>query len=359
MRLLESIRLSKTRQARATSRRDLSPSRLTFPLALNRLGGLTLSIASALGAVSGAAAAEDAAAYPSKTIQIVVPSESTGSSTMLARAIADKLTASWKVPVVVLNRPGGSTSVGTSDVARAAPDGYTILLTSSQFNTTPLVQSVPYDPIKSFIPLVPITREYTVIAANPAVPANNLKELVALAKAKPGAVTYAIANAGSPNHLAAEHFSTMNGIRMKMIPYKGSGSAITDVIAGQVQLTFNNAFNLGPLIKSGALKGLAVSGPNRLPSIPNVPTVAESGIEDFNGQFWFGTFLPAGVPKPIDDKLAAEINRIVAAPDFQQLTSSVGALQFVSNPEKFAEVVKDELAANATIIKSSGIKISK
>jgi len=317
---------------------------------------LLLIPAIALFAFSTAAPAAEPPVYPNKPIRFVLPYAPGGATSVSARILSQKLTEAWGQQVLVINQPGGNTTIGAEAVARSPADGYTIMMVTSTHIIAPLLQSVRYDPVKDFTPIAPMNKIETIVAAYPGLPVNSLKELVALAKSKPGQLNYATSSTGSPPHLAAELFSSMVGIKMQNISYKGGGPAMTDVIGGQVDLMFSNPINISPHVKSGRLKGIAISGASRASSMPGVPTFTESGVPGFNGAFWQGILAPAGLSKAMTDKLASEINKILATPEVKELIVNQGAVPFTATPEEFGSVMKADMANYAKVIKAANIK---
>lgn len=309
-----------------------------------------------LMAIAGTTAAQQA--YPSKPIRFITPFPPGGGTTVVARLVAQKLTESWGQPVIVENRPGGDTIIGADAVAKAAPDGYTILLASSTLVTINLLhREVPFDAIKDFAPVATLTSGEELLVLHPAVPANTLQEFIALAKSKPGQLNYSSAGNGTTNHLAGELFCILAGVKIQHIPYKGGGQALTDLIGGQVQMFMNNPLTLLPHAKSGKIKPIAISGETRLAALPQVSTFTEAGLPGFDVRFWYGVVAPAATPKRIIDKLSAEIGRILATTDFKEKLASQGFDPFFSTPEKMAAVMKAEFAKNANVIKIANIKM--
>ncbi len=319
---------------------------------------LRLLAAGILMAVAASATAQPA--YPTKPIRIIVPFPSGGSTDAVARIVGQKLTESWGQQVLVENRGGGNTIIGSDAAAKSPPDGYTVLLTTNAHIINPnLFFNLPYDTIKDFAPVATITSGELALALHPSVPANNLQEFIALAKAKPGQFNYASSGIGNPNHLAAEMFNLMANVRMQHVPYKGGGPALADLIGGQVQVHFATPITALPHIKSGKLKAIAVSGANRISVLPEMPTFTEAGLPGLDIKFWQAVFAPAGTPKPIVDKLSKELARIVALPDVREKLSSQGLEPFYSTPEQFAKLIKADLTRFAKLIKAANIKIDK
>lgn len=294
--------------------------------------------------------------YPSKPITIILPYAPGGSTSTLAYLIRQKLTESWGQQMIMLHRPGGSATIGAAVAAKAPPDGYTIVFVTATHVISPLLFAVPYDALKDFAPVTPVSNVEVMLVVHPSVPVQNLKELISLAKARPGQLNYATASAGSPAHLAAELFSMRVGIQMRAIAYKGGAPAVADLLGGQVELLFGNPINVAGHINAGRLRGIAVSGDRRLPGLQRVPTFTESGLPDFDVGFWQGILAPAGTSRTIIDKLAGEIARILAMPDIQQKMASLGVEPFVVSPDEFAARMKADMAKYAEVIKKRNIK---
>jgi tripartite-type tricarboxylate transporter receptor subunit TctC len=313
-------------------------------------------IAGALLALAGPAAAQQD--YPNKPIRFITPFPPGGSTTIVARLIGQKLTESWGQQVLVDNRPGGNTIIGTEALAKSAPDGYTIILTQTNHVINALLlPNLPYDSIKDFTPVATVASGEYVLVVGPSVPAGNLQELIALAKSKPGQLNYASAGNGGITHLATELLNMMAGIQTQHIPYKGSAPAMIDIIGGQVQMYICSPAAAVPHVRSGRLKPIAVSGESRVSVLPQVPTFTESGLPGFEVRTWYGILAPAGTPKAIVDKIAGEVARIVVAPDVRDELLAQGVEAFVSTPEQFAALLKLELAKYAKVIKVANIKL--
>jgi len=308
-----------------------------------------------LMAIAGPAVAQQD--YPSKPIRLIVPYPPGGSNNVLARLIGQKLTESTGQPINVDNRPGGNTVIGSEALVKSPPDGYTLMLTSATHVINPnLYPNLPYDAIKDFAMVGTVASTEEVLVVHPSIPANNLREFIALAKSRPGQLNYSSSGGGNLNHLAGEMFCIMTGVTMQHIPYKGGAPALTDIIAGQVQLGFQVPVNVIAHIKSGRIKALAITGENRLASLPQVPTFAEAGLPEFEAKVWFGVFAPAGTPKGIIDKLSAEIGRILTLPDIKEKLASQGLDPYISTPDQFAALVKAEMTRYAKVIKAADIK---
>ena len=298
------------------------------------------------------------APYPTKPIRFISPFAPGGSTSAMARLVGQKLTESWGQQVIVDNRPGGNTIIGTDALAKAAPDGYTIILTTNTHVINPsLIPKLPYDPIKDFAPVGTVYSSEFVLVINASVPAGNLQELIALAKAKPGQLNYATTGAGGSSHLANELLNLLTGIKTQHIPYKGAGPALVDLIGGQVQMFINNPLTVIPHIRSGRLKGLAVTGEARVPALPQVPTFTEAGVSGLDVNPWFCVLAPAGTPKAIIAKLSIEIARIVALPEVQDYLAKQGMNPFSSTPVQLAALMKTDMAKWAKVITATNIKL--
>jgi len=297
-------------------------------------------------------------AYPTRPIRLITPFAPGGSTTTVGRVIGQKLTESWGQNVIVDNRPGGNMIIGTDALAKATPDGYTILLTTNAHVINPsLFSKLPYDPIKDFAPVGNVYISEFVLVINPALPANNLQELITLAKAKPGQLNYATTGAGGSGHLANEMFAMLAGIKTQHIPYKGAGPAMVDLIGGQIQMFINNPLTVIGHIKSGRMRGIAVTGEVRLPTLPQVPTFSEAGLPGMDVKPWFCVVAPTGTPKPIINKLSNEIARIMAMPDVLDYLAKQGMMPFSSTPEQLATLMKTDMARWAKFIKAANIRL--
>ena len=301
----------------------------------------------------GAALAQ---AYPSKPLRMVVPFPPGGSADILGRSVGQKLGERLGQPVVIDNRPGAGASIGAKAVAEAPADGYTLLLgTVSSHAMSPATNTVGYDPVKDFTPIAEIASIPFVVLVHPGVPVKNIAELVALAKSKPGQVTYASAGSGTSNHLAGELLGMAAGIKMLHVPYKGSAPALNDLLGGQVNAMFDLQLTAMPQIKSGKVRALAMTGAKRSALLPELPTVREAGVPGYEVTAWFGFFGPAGVPKPIVDRLNAELNAIMKLPDIRAKFAELGVETESGSAEEFAGFVRGEAGKWAAVIKAAGI----
>jgi tripartite-type tricarboxylate transporter receptor subunit TctC len=319
--------------------------------AIHRLSLCVLLVALATGT--------SAQPFPSKPIRIVVPFPAGGTTDVLARAAAQKLTDTLGQPAVVDNRPGAGGNIGAELVAKSPPDGYTLLMgTVGTHAINPaLYPKLPYDHMRDFAPVILVAGVPNVLVVNPALPVNSVQELVAYAKANPGKLNFASSGSGTSIHLSAELFKTAAGLAMTHVPYKGSSPALMDLIGGQVQLMFDNLPSALPQIRGGKLKALAVTSPERAPALPDVPTIAESGFPGFEASSWFGLLAPAGTPQPTIAKLNAEVAKWLASPEAKEKLLAQGANAAGGTPEDFAKHIAAETAKWQKVVKESGAKV--
>jgi tripartite-type tricarboxylate transporter receptor subunit TctC len=296
--------------------------------------------------------------WPARPIRLVVPFTPGGSSDILARAVGQKLTEAWGQPVVIDNVPGAGGSLGADRVAKAAPDGYTLLMGHiGTLAVNPLIYPrLPYDPVKSFAPVAWVASVPNVLVVHPSVPAKSLKELVALAKARPGQLNYGSGGNGSAAHLATEYLKLQSQTFMVHVPYRGTAPAVSDLVAGQTQLLFTGAPVLLPFIKSGQLRALAVSSNKRLETLPDVPTVAESGYKGFEADQWYGIVAPAGTQREIVLKLNTQINLALASSELKTRLQSEGAIAMPRTPEVFGELIAREIGRWRPVVQAGRIK---
>jgi len=321
---------------------------------MNRVAAFLLAMV--LAAVAGFA---DAQAWPSRPIKWIVPFAPGGTTDILARTVGDKLALALGVPVVVENKPGAGGSVGAEFTAKAAPDGYTIMggtISTHAINAS-LYKDLPYDPVKDFVAITLIARVPNMLVVNPAIPAKDVKELIALLKANPTKYTFASSGNGTSQHLSGELFKSMAGVEMQHIPYKGSPPALQDVVGGQVTMTFDNITTALPLAKAGKLRALAVTTAKRSAVAPEVPTLAESGLPGFEVGSWQGVFAPAATPPAIVKRLNAEIVKILAMPEVREKLGALGAEIVADSPDEFAAIVKAEVVKWSDVVKKSGAKV--
>jgi len=308
---------------------------------------------------AGAPVALAQTGYPAQPIRIVVPFPPGGATDIMARAAAQKMTEAWKAQVVVDNRPGAAGNIGSELVAKAAPDGYTLEMgtVGTHAINASLYAKMPYDHVKDFAPIVLVAAVPNVLVVHPSVPVNSVAELIAYAKANPGKLNFASSGAGTSIHLSGELFKVMAGVQMTHVPYKGSAPAVTDLLGGQVQLMFDNLPPSLPHIKSGRLRALAVTTADRAAALPDVPTIAESGLPGFEASSWFGLLAPAGTPREIITKINGEIARWVATPEAKEKMTSIGAIAKGGTPEDFARHIAEETAKWQKVVKESGAKV--
>jgi tripartite-type tricarboxylate transporter receptor subunit TctC len=297
--------------------------------------------------------------YPSKPIRIVVPFPAGGTTDVLARAVAQKLTESLGQATVVDNRPGAGGNIGAELVAKSPPDGYTLLMgTVGTHAINPgLYPKMPYDHVKDFSPVILVAGVPNVLVVNPALPFNSVKELIAYAKANPGKLNFASSGNGTSIHLSGELFRTMADVQIMHVPYKGSSPALQDLVGGQVQIMFDNLPSSLALIKAGKLKALAVTSLARAAALPDVPTLAESGLPGFEASSWFGLLAPAGTPQPVIAKLNADVAKWLASPEAKEKLLAQGAIAAGGTPEDFAKHIAAETAKWQKVVKDSGAKI--
>lgn len=297
--------------------------------------------------------------YPNKPIRIIVAYTPAGTTDILARALGQKMSLSFSQPVIIDNRPGANGNIGTDVAAKATPDGYTLLLTTAGthgINPT-LYRKLPWKAVKDFAPISLVAMVPNILVVNNSVPVKNVKEFIAHLKANPNKFNYGSPGNGSTGHLSQELFKAMTGTTMQHIPYKGSAGVLADVIGGQIIGTIDNLPVYLPQVKAGKLRALAVSAAKRSPAIPELPTIAESGVPGYNSGAWFGLVAPAGMPKPIVDKLATETQRILKLPDVSERLSGLGAEPVGDRPEQFAAHIESEIAKWAKVIKEAHVEL--
>jgi tripartite-type tricarboxylate transporter receptor subunit TctC len=296
-----------------------------------------------------------AQAYPAKLIRIVVPLAPGGGSDLLARSLAQRLTESMKQSVIVENRPGAGNTIGTEFVTKAPPDGYTLLINTNAITTMPSLYPIRFNVERDLAPVTMAASTQNLLAAHPSLPVQNVKQLVALAKAKPGVLTMAAAGVGTPSHLAGEMFKQMAGVDIITVQYKGTGASLADLIGGQVAMTFSAMPSLVPLVQSGRLRALGVSGAKRAAALPGVPTIAET-LPGFESEMWFGIFAPARTPREIITQLHGEIVKALAHPDMKQRLATDGFEPGGMPPEQLAKLMKVEIQRWAKVIRAGNIR---
>jgi tripartite-type tricarboxylate transporter receptor subunit TctC len=296
-------------------------------------------------------------AYPAKPVKIIVPFAAGGPADIYARAIGEKLSAALGQPFVVEDKPGGGSIVGTDAAAKSAPDGYTLLMMSNTHTVNEsLIPERPFVLMRDFIPVAPVNYSDLVLVVHPSVNAPTLKDFIALAKARPGSLNYASSGSGTPYHMAGELFKVSAGVDVVHVPYKGSSGARTDLLGGQVQMMFDAITTMAPNVRAGKLKALATTGKTRSSVLPDVPTLNEAGVPGYEAVIWLGIMAPAGTPRPIVEKLNAEITRIVNSPEVKDAWAKQGAVSMSMSTEEFARYMREDIDKWARIVKISGAK---
>lgn len=302
-------------------------------------------------------AAADAQPYPSRPVRVVVPLTPGGGVDTIARIVADHASQALGQRFIVDNRPGAGGSIGVETVARAAPDGHTLLVSSSSMVTNAAIQTVRYDPIRDFQPVTKLTSNAYILLVTPSLPVSSVKDLVALARSKPGQVSYASSGVGAVLHLGAELLCVMAGVQMNHVPYKGVGDAYPAVISGQVNWVLGNPLSAVPQVKAGRMKGIAVTSLTRMKSLPDLPTIAESGVPGYSVDAWFGLFAPARVPPRIVATLQQEASRAIHAPEIERRMQAQGTDVVGNPPKEFAAEVKAEYEKWRSLVAKAGLKI--
>ena len=316
------------------------------------------ALALCIASVSALAQRTASDAYPTRPIRFIVPFAAGGGTDFMTRLFGGKLGEAWGQQVVVDNRPGAAGILGTDIAAKAPPDGYTIVMGSGSHTSNPsLYKKMPYDALRDFAPITLIATVPIVLTAHPSVQAGNARDLVALARAKPGQLSYASFGVGAVSHLDGELLKRSAGVDIIHVPYKGAGDAISNLLGGQVQLMFSSPASVVPLLKSGKVKGLAITGTKRQQSAPDIPTFAENGLPQVDVSEWYGVLAPAGTPKPIVDKLRSEIVRILRLPDVNDRITQVQFAEPVGNtPEEFGRYMQTEASKAAKVIREANIR---
>jgi tripartite-type tricarboxylate transporter receptor subunit TctC len=296
-------------------------------------------------------------AWPTKPVKIIVPFPAGGPTDVMTRALADKLAAALGQPVVIDNKPGAGGTIGSDIVAKSAPDGYTLLMaTGSTHSVGPYLGKVPYDPQKDFTPIVYVGTATNILLVSPKLGVSNVRELIALAKSKPGELNYATSGIGSVAHLTSEMFASMAGVKLTHVPYKGTQQSIGDIASGQVALLFDNVMTAKPHVESGRLKGIAISSAKRSELVPDIPTVAESGLPGFESSNWFGIFGPANTPKAVVERVNAETNRIITDPAIRERFHTLGFETRGGTPRDLADIQRSEAQKWSKVIRDANVK---
>ncbi len=310
-------------------------------------------LAAAFALVAGGAAAQG---YPNKPVRLICPFPPGGAVDIASRAIAAELSKTLGQPVNVENRPGAGGNIGGIEAVRSAPDGYTLFMTTSgiQAINPSLYKKMPFDPNKDLTPVAGLVSLSNVLVVHPSVKANSVAELLTLVRANPGTITFASSGSGTSIHMSGEMFKHLTGANMVHVPYKGSAPALTDLLGGQVNIMFDNIPSALPHIRTGKLRALATTGARRDPTLPDLPTVAEAGVQGYESGVWFGLSVPAGTPKDVIDKISAEAIKGTKSPDFQRRMTELGYVIMGIGPTQMAEMIQTELTRWPPVIKASG-----
>ena len=323
----------------------------------NQFRSLVLSLIAALYSSWAAVAAYAQQSYPTRPIRLVVPSAPGGGTDISARIISPKLSEYLGQPVVVENRPGAGTMIGGEVVARAAPDGYTLLMGISTLAINPaMYRKVPYDALKDFAPITQVVSVPNILVTHPSLPVKSVKELVALAKTRPGQINFASAGVGTNPHLSMELFLSLSNIKMTHVPYRGSGQGVIDLLAGHVSVMTPSALTGIPLVKGGKLRGLGVTSAKRAGGAPDIPTIAEAGVPNYEAVQWFGVLAPTGTQREIIARVRSEVVRVLQLQETKERFFADGAEPVGSTPEEFAAFIRSETIKWAKVVKNAGIK---
>ena len=326
-----------------------SASRVSF-----RLSPFAFLLGCALALGAAPAAAQQP--WPAKPIRFVAPFAPGGGTDFIGRVAAQKLTEAVKQQVIVENRPGAGGVLGAEIGAKSAPDGYTFTVIAGSYAVNPSIYKLNFDPVNDIVPIVQFSQGPLVIVSHPSLPAKTAKELIALARAKPGHLLYATSGQGSITHLATELFASMAGIKMTHVPYKGTGPAITDTIAGHTQLLWGSAAVAVPAVKGGRLKAIGVSTAQRIAALPEVPTVNESGLKGYDVVLWHGLVGPKGLPRPIVERVNGELNKALKAKDMEEKLATDGVSPAGGTPEQFGALIKRDIDTWRKVVQMAGVK---
>jgi tripartite-type tricarboxylate transporter receptor subunit TctC len=316
---------------------------------------LKLGIALAALGLAAPASAQD---YPARNVKIIVPFGPGGPADVYARVVGQHLSEALKRSFVIENRPGAGAVIGTDEVAKATPDGYTLLMMSNTHTVNEtLLPTKSYQLMRDLIPVAPVNYSDLVMVTNPTVPAKDLKEFIALLKSKPGALNYASSGPGTPYHMAGELFKAMSGTDIVHVPHRASGEARTSVIGGHTQMMIDAISTMAPTVQEGQVKALAVTGKKRSGILPNVPTLDEAGVPGYEAVIWLGIMAPKGTPQPIVDKLNAEINKVLARPDVKEAWAKQGVEPMSMSPAEFDTYLRADIEKWAKVVKDTGMKV--
>jgi len=320
---------------------------------MSRLWSLGFALALATAVLSPVAAQD----YPNRAVKIIVPFGAGGPADNFARILAQHLQETLKQPFVVETRPGAGSFIGTSEVAKAAPDGYTLLMMSNTHTVNETLRpNRPFNLMRDFVPVAPVNYSDLIMVVHPSVPANNLKEFLALLKAKKGELNYASSGLGTPYHMAGELFKAMSGTDIVHVPHKASGDARTAVIGGHVQMMIDAISTTAPTVQGGQLRALGTTGKTRSDLLPDVPTIAEAGVPGYEATIWLGLMAPAGTPQPVVDKLNAEVNKVLRRPETKEAWGKQGVVPIILSPTEFDKYLRGDIDKWAKLIQTAGIK---
>ncbi len=327
-----------------------------LPRARSAACALALGVSIGNSALAQSSAAGGDAAYPAKPIRIIVPSSAGGSTDFLIRPLAAKLMDALGRPVIVDNRPGAGSVIGTEAVVRAAPDGYTLLAAPASITMSPALYKLSYDPVRDLAPVANLSAFPNILVVHPSLPVTSVKELVALARARPAQIHFGSSGVATGTHMSMELFMSMAGIRLVHVPYKGGAPGVVALISGEVQVNFATITTALPHVKTRRLRPLAVSTASRSRAAPEIPTVAEAGVKEFEYASWIGLLAPAGTPRPIIAKLNAESVKAVQTPEIRDILAAEGSEPVASTPEKFGATIAAEVTRWMKVVKAAGIK---
>lgn len=317
---------------------------------------LSIFALTAASIVAGVASAQN---YPTKPVRLIVPYPPGGGNDLLARIFAQKMTEAWGQQVIVDNRGGAATTIGTAIAARAVPDGHTLLLSSiASHAVSPLLYSKPgYDPVKDFAPVTLLAIAPIILGVNPSAPVNSVQDLIKLAKAKPGMLKFGSAGAGSPMHMGGEIFKDLTRLDILHVPYAGGGPALMSLIGGETDIAFDTAASILPHVRAGKIRAIAIARASRHPEYPNLPTFAESGLPAYQANAWYSIHAPAGTPRPLIMKINKELVREIKLPDVAERLRQLGSEGVGNTPEQFDAFVRAELAKYSKLIKNAGLRV--
>jgi tripartite-type tricarboxylate transporter receptor subunit TctC len=310
-------------------------------------------------ALAASLASAQSTSFPSKSVRVVVPFAAGGTTDIVTRILAQRLSESWGQQMIVDNRAGAGGNIGSEIVAKASADGYTVLMATVATHgiNASLYKEIPYDPVKDFAPVTLVASTPSVLMLNPSIPASSVKELIVLAKAKPKQLNFGSPGNGSSHHLAGELFNSMAGVQMVHVPYKGTAAALVDIMAGQIQLTFDTLPSAMPYVKAKRLKALAVTSAARTRSLPDLPTVSESGVPGYEVTSWYGALVPVGTPQDVIRRLNADFVRTIRIPEVTEKMVEAGADPVANSPEQFAAFIQAELKKWAKVVQASGARV--